>query len=307
MKYFNINKPYFRGLLALVCLFSTSCSCGIVNHKYVVGNLAVSPDGRWVVFCTENEGRYDLNLLDLGTGKTNSVIKSDDEVGYPVFISQHQLLISTKVSGKPQLFELDLNTGLKKRVLESNFSDTSPSISVDGNHIVFVRATNGFIRSYGQQAWDHADLYIADSTFGSIKKLTNLGARVILSVNVSTGNSKIVYAYEIGDGLPEVHVMDTGSGKTTQLTHGPHYNTDPSWSPDGQRIAFSSDRIKSYEYEIWTMKEDGSEQREVTHTGKRSTWPKFLPDGKSLVFSVDETQIWQVNLDGTGLHLLWHH
>jgi len=42
---------------------------------------------------------------------------------------------------------------------------------------------------------------------------------------------------------------------------------DPSWSPDGTRLAFASNRDGNYE--IFTMGEDGSEVRQVT----------FLPDG----------------------------
>jgi len=60
---------------------------------------------------------------------------------------------------------------------------------------------------------------------------------------------------------------------------------DPSWSPDGTRLAFASNRDGNYE--IFTMGEDGSEVREVT----------FLPDGGAGEFVNSYQPTWSP--DGT--------
>jgi len=52
-----------------------------------------------------------------------------------------------------------------------------------------------------------------------------------------------------------------GSGGTTLTSLG--YNSNPSWSPDGTRIAFESDQAGK-RTEIYVMSADGSHQMEIT-------------------------------------------
>jgi TolB protein len=79
------------------------------------------------------------------------------------------------------------------------------------------------------------------------------------------------------------------------LTDSP--STTPRWSPDGQWIAFGSDR--SFAGGIWLIRTDGTEQRRLTQTGG---WPVWWPDGKQIgyqtVTSEGNAQIAVVRLDG---------
>jgi len=74
------------------------------------------------------------------------------------------------------------------------------------------------------------------------------------------------------------------AGARTKLI-GSRLNHNPHFSPDGKRIAFSSDRTGNDE--IWISNSDGSEQRPVTSFGSASAGsPRWSPDGKRLVFDV---------------------
>ncbi len=57
-------------------------------------------------------------------------------------------------------------------------------------------------------------------------------------------------------------------------------NANPSWSPDGELIAYSS--AKGGLANIWTMKSDGSDKKRITEKGGQ--YPAFSSDGKKLVF-----------------------
>jgi dipeptidyl aminopeptidase/acylaminoacyl peptidase len=80
---------------------------------------------------------------------------------------------------------------------------------------------------------------------------------------------------------------------------------DPSYSADGERIAFSRVPQPANSGQIWTMNADGSDQVQLTDgtpTAADSN-PEFSPDGSWIVFAryngVNNTQIWRMRADGS--------
>jgi Tol biopolymer transport system component len=74
---------------------------------------------------------------------------------------------------------------------------------------------------------------------------------------------------------------------------------DGAFSPDGSKIAFSSDR--SGVYEIWVADGNGSNARRVTSLDAFSASPMWSPDGRRLAFDSNgngETRVWTVPADG---------
>jgi hypothetical protein len=85
-------------------------------------------------------------------------------------------------------------------------------------------------------------------------------------------------AYEKGG---EIWVKNDGANNDVQITT--EGGVDPAWSPDGARIAFSSDRDGAAG-DIWVMNADGSDQRRLTTTFFDEIQPAWSPDGASIVF-----------------------
>jgi Tol biopolymer transport system component len=74
----------------------------------------------------------------------------------------------------------------------------------------------------------------------------------------------------------------------------------PSWSPDGTRIVFFSDRDGNYE--IYTMNPDGSEQTRLTENPANDVRPCWSPDGTRIVFGSERDgneEIYIMNSDGS--------
>ncbi len=120
----------------------------------------------------------------------------------------------------------------------------------------------------------------------------------------------------------EIFVKNQGSVTLTNLTNINGFDSEASYSPDGQWIAFSSNRIgysgelspeeqakfdldPSYGVDIYLMKADGTSVRRLTTSpgydggaffspdGTKITWRKFTDDGRT-------AEIWTMNLDGSG-------
>ncbi|MDQ4006248.1 MAG: DPP IV N-terminal domain-containing protein, partial [Actinomycetota bacterium] len=92
-----------------------------------------------------------------------------------------------------------------------------------------------------------------------------------------------------------------GSGQT-RLTDGASDDYgDPSWSPDGHRIAFP--RVQDGSSEIYVMNADGTDQTNITETpAADEESPVWSPDGSKVAFSSDRDgnpEIYVANADGS--------
>jgi dipeptidyl aminopeptidase/acylaminoacyl peptidase len=97
------------------------------------------------------------------------------------------------------------------------------------------------------------------------------------------------------DNFDDVWTIGADGTDLTRLTHSPGPDFDPSWSPDGTRIAFRSER--SGEPEIWVMNADGAEQRRLA----AGLSPAWSPDGSLIAFAGASGSLSLIRPDGTGL------
>src|SRR4029453_2664751 len=97
----------------------------------------------------------------------------------------------------------------------------------------------------------------------------------------------------------EIMVMSAEGGDAANLSREAYFDGWPAWSPDGQKIAFSSDRSDAYH--IYVMNADGSAPLEVTDGSFTDVRPQWLPDGSALVFNREHdgrVELMQVRLPG---------
>ncbi len=80
----------------------------------------------------------------------------------------------------------------------------------------------------------------------------------------------------------DIWLVSTRGGEPRQLTNSPRHDRHPRWSPDGQWIAFESNR--DGDFQIWMMPAAGGEARKLTAAATEATQPLWSPDGRHLAF-----------------------
>lgn len=118
-----------------------------------------------------------------------------------------------------------------------------------------------------------------------------------MNVDVSPDGRTVAF-----DMLGDIYTIPMAGGSPTRIAEGLAYETQPRFSPDGSRIAFTSDRGGGDN--IWIMNADGSDKRQLTKENFRLlNQPSWSPDGRFIAAKKHFTT--QRSL-GTGEVWLYH-
>lgn len=234
-------------------------------------------DGKRMVFHRETDFNYppfrlnysrDTRFHLIRTGVFPSFAPSGDR-----FISNDQtaailhnsiLLINADGSGQKILFG------------DPEKSVVAPVFSPQGDKIAF-----GFGRFFQSQYGPAiADIAVINSDGTNLKILTSGNGNNGFP-SWSPDGKKIVFRAS-NVNLKGLFILDSETGATRVLTKDSHDNF-PAWSPDGSRIAFTS--YRDGDYEIYTIKPDGTELKRLTNAPGNDAHCSWSPDGKWIAFA----------------------
>jgi Tol biopolymer transport system component len=124
-----------------------------------------------------------------------------------------------------------------------------------------------------------------------------------LSLDVSPDGKTIVFEL-----LGDIYTLPIDGGQAKLIDGGMAFDSQPKFSPDGQWIAFLSDREGSEN--VWIMKADGTGAKQVSKDPNNDfISPSWAPDGKYIFvskapFGIGSNEIWMYHVDGgTGIQI----
>ncbi|MEP7226877.1 MAG: hypothetical protein ABI785_05920 [Gemmatimonadales bacterium] len=197
-------------------------------------------------------------------------------------------------------------------------ADLAPSWSGDGRQIYFLssnRDGRGTVDLYTMNA-DGTGVHLVVASIYSSGELHQAyavspnGTRIALGAITPLQSPSNVDLFVMNlDGSERTRIVDL---PCPYYDSGCHHLEALAWSPDGQRIAYST-RSRGHGFStsgyLGVVNADGTGQQFLTTSGARSTEPAWAPDGQRIVFSSSPTNpsyistlvdLEIINADGTG-------
>src|SRR5918999_3012827 len=260
----------------------------LLNEKRSEGTLhlapALSPDGSWVAYFSEKDFYFvDLYLANGTTGKVKRrILKSGVSSNYETyrFINSQAnwspdgkyLAFAAKRGARDDIVIVDVDRNKQVGRIELKLSGvTTPAWSPDGQQLVFTGYDGGL-----------SDLFVVSRDGSKLRRLTQ-DKYADLHPVWSPDGRKVAFATDrggetdftrlaIGNFRIALYDLDTGSIQLLdQMDRGK--NASPQWSPDGQSIAFISDRTGVSNIFLYELQEKALYQLTDFYTGSQGITP----------------------------------
>lgn len=201
-----------------------------------------------IIYTSYLYNNSDLFALDISSNKRKAISTIQGLNSPACFSPDKKTIIATLSRGVyPNLYLLDENGAIIRRLTEGRHIDTSPSFSPSGKEFVFISDRAGY-----------PQIYIMDIEGVNLRRLSTKGN--CDSPAWSPKGDKIAFTMR-EKGKFDIFLYDLPKKKIIKLTESSGNNENPSWSQDGRFITFSSTRAGKSE--IYIIGIDGTGVRKL--------------------------------------------
>jgi Tol biopolymer transport system component len=247
-----------------------------------VADPRLSPDGRWVAYtlttldAKEDDSDTDVYLVSTDGGEPLRLTSSKKEDSSPRFSPDGEWIafLSDREGKKTQVFLMSRKGGEAVKLTDYKASVSDLAWSPDSKRLALV------VQDVDPDAADEED----EEKPAGEKKAT---AKPIVVRRLQFKRDGEGYLREV---RKHVHVFDVAKKTSVQVTSGPFDDSDPAWSPDGQSIAFVSNRTlpdpdRSQDANVFVVAaREGAVPRAIETSPGTDASPAWSPDGNWVAY-----------------------
>ncbi len=244
----------------------------LTHHSGIVLSPAVSPDGKTIVYSliqAQRKGRnINLYTLDRASGKSTLLSNKKGINSGAVFTPDGKsILLTLSYRGNAEIYKMNLKTKHLTALTRHGALDVDPSVNSFNNIMAFLSGRSG-----------EAHIYTLDPSGveKDVKRISFVG-RFNATPRFSPDGRELAFASWIDRQFDIVRIGIDGKN-LVRLTKDFGSNEDPTYSHDGQFIAFSSQRVltrKMAVHDIYVMTRDGEIVRSLTRRFGNCTTPRW--------------------------------
>ena len=254
----------------------------------IITTPSMSPDGGTIVFSNYSGQYWNLQAVNIGKPGIKNITRGPWLDFWPTFGPEGKQIYfcSNRASESFRISRVSKN-GIGGIGLINSGPDGVICVDIDKKGKMVFSAPN-VQKTY--QIW------VADLNGGLSTQLT-VGEYPRWGFGKNEG--KILFSRkDPRTGFYQIWVMSMEGGDETKLTDSEGSNVNAVWAPDGERIAFASNRNQKgdlkYNYDIYEMKSDGSDVVRMTSNNAYDGYPMYSPDGKFIYFLSSRGESWNI-------------
>jgi Tol biopolymer transport system component len=278
-----------------------------------------SPDGRGLVFqstrgdlrCDQifvmNADGSDQRMVSTGKGRTTCgyFLKNGTQV---VYSSTHEADPECPpapdrskgyvwaVHPTYDIYSADLQRNVARKLTDSSGYDAEATVNWRSGKIVYTSTASGDLDLWTMNVDGSGKKRVTTSPgYDGGAVFSRDGKKLVWRANhPSTPDAMQRYKELLGASLTspmrmELFIADADGRNARQITNFGCASFAPTFTPDGKKIMFSSNRhdCDGRRFELYLVNTDGTGLEQVTHFGGFTSFPEFSPDGRQVVFSSD--------------------
>lgn len=259
----------------------------ITDSPWVEGYPSLSPDGKNIIFASENGGDRSIYLQRVG-GKNaiNLTPNSKESDTMPAFSADGKFIVFRSERNPSGIYVMEETGENARRISDIGFH---PSWSPDGKKVV---VSDKAAAIHTVHTVPNSALWVIDVSTGTKHQLDTGGDAIM--PNWSPSGERIAFWFVADGKLGEIATVPATGGEPVVIASDAASDWNPVWSPDGKYLYFASDRSGSMSF--WRVAIDektGQAQGEPEGVGTPSKYCRhitFSRDGKTLGYVRYESQ-----------------